>query len=147
MQAHGRRIGPGRTARTAVAGAAVAVLVVVGTTAAGASATKVAKPSPRPSLPLAVQVTPGPGQLVVSWSPPAYTGAFLNRFGVDVPYVITDYDLKGVPAKSWASCVDLDRTCTVTGLKPGHTYQVGVKVWNAKGAHSGWTAPVAGTPS
>ena len=87
-----------------------------------------------------------PGELVVSWSPPAYDGEFLNRFGQPVPYVITDYDLKGVPAKAWASCVDLDLTCTVTGLKSGHTYQVSVKVWNAKGKHSVWTTPVPGTP-
>ena len=114
---------------------------------AGAAGTGVAKPSKVPSLPLDVAVTPGSasGQLVVSWAPPAYNGAFLNRLGQTVPYVITDYDLKGVPAASWAGCVDLSLTCTVTGLKPGHTYAIGVKVWNAKGKHSKFTPTISVT--
>jgi hypothetical protein len=144
MTAQGTRRGTVRTGRLLAALAAVAAMTVAGATGAGATGTK---PSVRPSAPQDVQVQSGPGQLVVSWSPPAYNGEFVKRGGVDVPYVITDYDLAGVPAASWATCVDLDLTCTVTGLKPGHTYEVRVKVWNAKGKHSGWTAPVPGTPT
>jgi hypothetical protein len=132
--------------RVAAATVTLVGLTAAGATGAGATADKVAKPSPRPSVPQDVTVESGPGQLVVSWQPPAYDGEFLNRHGVDVPYVITDYDLKGVPAKSWASCPDLSLTCTVTGLRSGHTYEVSVKVWNANGKHSVWTAAVPGTP-
>jgi hypothetical protein len=133
-----------RATRFLAAAVGTACLVLTVPTGAGAST---AKPSPVPSVPLNVTVTPGPGsgELVVSWSPPAYNGEFLNRFGQDIPYVITDYDLKGVPAKKWANCVDLSLTCTVSGLRPGHTYQVSVKVWNAKGRHSPFTVPVPGT--
>ena len=102
-------------------------------------------PSPAPTVPLDVTVTPGPGQLVVSWSPPAYTGEFVNRHGQDIPYVLTDYDVKGAPAKNWAACPDLALTCTATGLRPGHTYKIAVRVWNAKGRHSPYTVPVLAT--
>jgi hypothetical protein len=135
-----------RRAMAAVATAACAALAVPA--AAGATGTRTPPPSKAPSLPqgVTVQPGPGPGQLVVSWSPPAYNGEFLNRVGVPVPYVITDYDLKGVPKASWASCVDLNLTCTVSGLRSGHTYEIGVRVYNAKGRHSSYTAPVPGTP-
>ena len=109
-------------------------------TAAGAAA----NPSRRPTVPQDVTVTAAPGQLVVSWSPPAYNGEYRNRLGVDVPYVITDYDLKGVPEASWAACPDLALTCPLVGLKVGHTYKIAVKVWNALGKHSTWTTPVDG---
>jgi len=144
MTGHVTRRGAVRTGRLVGSMAAVAVLTL---SVAGPAGAVKDKPDPRPSLPLNVQVQSGPGELVVSWSAPTYNGEWLNKHGVDVPYVITDYDLGGVPAKTWASCVDLNMTCTVTGLRPGHTYQVKVKVWNAKGRHSGWTVPVPGTPS
>jgi hypothetical protein len=138
-----------RGTRRAMAGlAAVACLALAAPTAAGATGTRTPPPSKVPSLPqgVTVQPGPGPGQLVVSWSPPAYDGEFLNRFGVPVPYVITDYDLKGVPKASWASCPDLNLTCTVSGLRSGHTYEIAVRAYNAKGRHSHYTAPVPGTP-
>lgn len=36
---------------------------------------------------------------MVAWSPPSCNGEFVNRLRVDVSYVITDYDLRGVPNK------------------------------------------------
>ena len=142
------RVRNGRTgvARVVVALAAVAAMALAVPATAGAAGTK---PSIRPTVPLDVTVVPGPvaGELVVSWQPPAYDGEFINHLGTAVPYVITDYDLKGVPARSWASCVDLDLTCTVPGLRSGHTYEVAVRVWNAKGKHSPYTATVPGTPN
>lgn len=133
---------------TMAAAVAVACLTVAGPTAVGAAGSRPKPPSKVPSQPqvLMVQVGTAPGQLVVSWSPPAYDGEFLNRFGQPVPYVITDYDLKGVPKASWAACPDLDLTCTVTGLRSGHTYEIAVRVYNAKGKHSTYTATVPGTP-
>jgi hypothetical protein len=148
MGTHRTRIGHSRTARLLAAAIGTVCLVVAVSTSAGAGAgTWKPGPSPKPTVPLDVTVAPGPGsgELVVSWSPPAYNGEFLNRHGQDIPYVITDYDLKGVPAKTWADCVDLSLTCTVAGLRPGHTYEVSVKVWNAKGRHSPFTVPVPGT--
>ena len=139
----GRRGGRGRARAAAVAAGALC-LALLAPAQAGAAGSK---PSRRPSVPTGLTVVPGPGQLVISWSPPLYPGAFVNQHGVTVDYTITDYDLKGIPAKSWASCVDLDRTCTVTGLKTGHTYEVAVKVWNANGKHSPFSAPVPGTPT
>ncbi len=142
----GDRMRKGATTTVRILGAALAVagLSVVASTGAVA-ATKF--PSIKPTVPTDVQVASGVAELVVSWSPPTYDGEWVNRFGVDVPYVITDYDLKGVPAKSWASCDDLSLSCTVTGLRAGHTYDVEVRVWNAKGKHSGWTVAVPGTPT
>jgi len=139
--------GTGRGARVkAIRGVAAlaASIALVGAlaTTAGAAPTR---PSRRPSAPLGVTATAGPGQLVVSWSPPAYNGEYLNRHGVYVPYVITDYDLKGVPKKSWESCVDLSLSCTITGLRVGHTYEISVDVWNALGKRSPYSAPVAVT--
>ncbi|HEY5108233.1 MAG TPA: fibronectin type III domain-containing protein [Acidimicrobiales bacterium] len=131
-------------ARAAVAVVGAAVLTAGLSTGAGATSSL---PSIRPTVPLQVTVTPGPGQLVVSWSPPAYNGDWVNRFGQVVPYVITDYDLKGVPRKTWATCVDTTLSCTLTGLKVGKTYDISVKVWNAKGRHSPFTTPVSVTYS
>ncbi len=145
-----RRTGTGRP-RTRRATAALVVLVclaLAGPAAAGAAGAGSKFPSKRPSVPLDVTVTTGGAdQLIVSWSPPTYTGEFINRLGVPVAYVITDYDLKGVPAKSWATCPDLALTCTVSGLKPGHTYEIAVRVWNANGKFSPYTTTVAGTPT
>ena len=137
-----------RTGRGARADAARVLVVLVGAvtlvaglaTTAGAAPTR---PSRHPTVPLGVTVTSSPGELVVSWSPPAYDGEYLNRKGVYVPYVITDYDLKGVPKKSWESCVDLSLSCTITGLRVGHTYDISVDVWNALGKHSPHTVPVS----
>jgi hypothetical protein len=128
--------------------AATACLALAAPAAAGASGATEKRPSKVPSVPLDLTVVPGTasGELVVSWSPPAYDGEYLNRHGQAVPYVITDYDLRGVPGKSWATCVDLSLTCTLTGLRPGHTYEVTARVWNAKGKHSPLTAPVEGIP-
>ena len=147
MRVHGHRARTGRLTRAAAALGTVACLAMVTPLAAGASGTTAKRPSRVPSVPLGLTVVPGTvsGQLVVSWSPPAYDGEYINRFGHAVSYVITDYDLKGVPAKSWTTCVDLSLTCTATGLRPGHTYEIGVMVWNAKGRHSPKTALVAGT--
>ncbi len=102
-------------------------------------------PSKQPSPVQFVQAVPGQaaGTVVVTWAPPAYNGNWVNRFGVTLPYVITDYDLMGVPAKSWSACNDMSFTCTVVGLKPGKTYNVKVKVWNAKGRHSKATPAVS----
>jgi hypothetical protein len=127
--------------------ASVACLALAAPVGAGA-ATRPKPPSKAPSLPQDVTVVPGPaaGELVVSWQPPLYDGEYLNRFGVAVPYVITDYDIAGVPKGSWATCVDLSLSCTVTGLKAGKTYEVGVRVYNAKGKHSTVTPRVPGTP-
>ena len=147
MQVRSRR----RTTRLALAVAtAVSCLALASPVVAGATTQpKTKPPSKAPSVPLDVVVTTGPaaGELVVSWQPPAYDGEFLNHLGVAVPYVITDYDVVGVPKASWAACVDLSLSCTVTGLKAGKTYQVGVRVYNAKGKHSPVTARVPGTPS
>ena len=144
MRSHGNRTG-----RLTVALVSLVCLTLAAPAVAGASGAHVKPPSKVPSQPqgLTVQAGPGPGQLVVSWSPPAYPGEFLNRFGQPVAYVLTDYDLKGVPKASWASCPDLDLTCTVTGLRSGHTYEIGVRVFNAKGKHSTYTATVPGTPT
>ena len=133
--------------RLVAALAAGACLMLAAPSSAMAVGASVAKPSKVPSVPLDLTVVPGPasGQLVVSWAPPAYDGSFLNRFGQPVAYVLTDYDLKGVPAASWAGCVDLSLTCTVTGLRPGHTYAVAVRVWNAKGKRSPFTTSVSVT--
>jgi len=146
MREHGKRSGAGRLTAAA---AAVACLALAAPAVSGAATTRVKPPSKAPTEPLAltVQAGPGPGQLVVSWAPPAYAGEFLNRFGQPVAYVLTDYDLKGVPKASWASCPDLDLTCTVSGLRSGHTYQIAVRVYNAKGRHSHYTATVPGTPA
>jgi hypothetical protein len=114
-------------------------------TALPAVAGATANPSHRPTVPLNVAASSTPGQLVVSWSPPAYNGEYRNRLGVDVPYVLTDYDLKGVPEASWAACPDLALSCPLVGLKVGHTYKIRVRVWNALGKHSIWTTPVTAT--
>ena len=82
---------------------AVACLMLAVPSSAVAVGASVAKPSKVPTVPLDLTVVPGPasGQLVVSWAPPAYDGSYLNRFGQPVAYVLTDYDLKGIPAASW----------------------------------------------
>jgi hypothetical protein len=130
------------------AATAVSCLGPAAPTVAGAATAKPKPPSKAPSVPQDVTVVPGSGhgELVVSWSPPLYDGEYLNHLGVAVPYVITDYDIAGVPAASWATCVDLSLSCTLTGLRSGKTYEVGVRVYNAKGRHSKVTARVPGTP-
>jgi hypothetical protein len=128
--------------RLPAVGAAVVIAGLVMTVALPTVAGAGTKLSHRPSVPLNVTVAAAPGELVVSWSPPAYNGEYLNRLGVPKTYVITDYDLKGVPAPSWAACPDLALSCPLVGLKVGHSYSVRVKVWNALGKHSTWTAPV-----
>ena len=128
---------------------AVSCLALAAPGAAGAATKPKPKPpSKAPSLPQDVTVVAGPtaGERIVSWQPPLYDGEYLNHLGVAVPYVITDYDIAGVPLASWATCVDLSLSCTVTGLKSGKTYEVGVRVYNAKGRHSKVTARVPGTP-
>jgi len=152
MMAH-RSVGGSQQARRRVARLLVAVmgvstllLVIPGvSTEAGAVGTA---PSVRPTVPLGVTVTPGPGpgELTVAWSAPSYAGEFINMHGVAVAYGITDYDLKGVPARSWATCNDLLMTCIATGLRSSRTYQVSVVVWNTKGKHSPPSVPVAATP-
>jgi len=152
MAARRDRAERGQTRRRAtrlvasVIGVASLMLVVPGgSTVSGATGSA---PSVRPTVPLAVTVTPGPGpgELTVAWSAPSYTGEFINMHSVAVAYGITDYDLKGVPARSWASCNDLLMTCTATGLRSTRTYQVSVVVWNTKGKHSPPSVPVAATP-
>lgn len=127
---------------------AVSCLALAAPVVAGATTTKPKPPSRVPTLPQDVTVVPGPdpGELIVSWQPPLYDGEYLNHLGVAVPYVITDYDIAGVPKASWATCVDLSLSCTVTGLKSGKTYEVGVRVYNAKGKHSTVTPRVPGVP-
>ena len=137
-----QRPGTRTVARALAVAVGATTLAVMLPTAVGAASSR---PSRKPTVPLGVTVTPGPGQLVVSWSPPAYNGDYINRVGQTVPYVITDYDLKGIPKNSWASCVDLALSCTLTGLKVGHTYAIGVDVWNALGKHSSFTARVSAT--
>jgi len=146
MRTHREQTG---AARLTAALVAVACLALATPAVAGASGARVKPPSKVPTQPqgLTVQAGPGAGQLVVSWSPPTYPGEFLDRFGQPVAYVLTDYDLKGVPKASWAACADLDLTCTLGGLRSGHTYAIGVRVYNAKGKHSTYTATVAGTPT
>ena len=139
--------GEGRrnTRRLPAMGAAIVVAGLLVVAALPVAAGAAANPSHKPTVPLNVTVSAAPGELVVSWSPPAYNGEYRNRLGVDVPYVITDYDLKGVPKASWAACPDLATTCPLVGLKVGHTYKIAVKVWNALGVHSTWTVPVTAT--
>ncbi len=152
MTAH-RSVGGSQQARrrvtsllVAVMGVSTLLLFIPGvSTGAGAVGTA---PSVRPTVPLGVTVTPGPGpgELTVAWSAPSYTGEFINMHGAAVAYGITDYDLKGVPARSWATCNDLLMTCIATGLRSSRTYQVSVVVWNTKGKHSPPSSPVAATP-
>jgi len=139
---HGRS-GVGRWLAAVVAAGCTTAVLATGVAAGAGSATVF--PSLKPTVPLGVTVTPHPGTLVVAWSPPAYNGEYVNRFGVDVPYVITDYDLRGVLNKSWKTCVDTSGSCTLTHLKVGSTYHIEVRVWNAKGKHSPWTKPVTVT--
>lgn len=101
-------------------------------------------PSRRPSPVQYVTAVPGTsaGSVLVTWSPPAYNGSFLNRHRLAIPYGITDYDILGVPAKTWASCDDMSFACTVTGLTPGKSYAIRMVVWNARGRRSVATTPV-----
>ena len=94
-----------------------------------------ATPATVPTVPTAVTATSFANtQSVVSWTAPASNGG--------AP--ISGYTVTSSPGGF--TCANATTSCTVTGLKSGHTYQVSVKVWNAKGKHSVWTTPVPGTP-
>ncbi len=129
----------------AVAAPLPATAAPAGSTTAPAATRATTVPPRRPSPVQDVQVAAGtaPGTLVVTWSAPAYNGAYLNAQRVVTPFAITDYDILGVPAKTWAACDDLSFQCTVTGLRPGVTYAIRMVVWNALGRRSVPTAPVS----
>ena len=60
--------------------------------------------------------------------------------------MITDYDLKGVPARLVGGLPRPGAHLHGPGTRSGHTYEIAVRVWNAKGKHSPYTATVPGTP-
>ena len=103
---------------------------------------RVATPVP-PSAPAAPTLTPGDGQLGVSWTPPADNGA-----------PIDDYDVRYRTANgNWTELPDsVQSTATstsITGLANGTEYQVQVRAGNRAGdgtwSASGTGAPVAAT--
>ncbi|MCU0274267.1 MAG: fibronectin type III domain-containing protein, partial [Acidimicrobiales bacterium] len=90
--------------------------------------------------PGAPSVTPGDGELAVSWSAPAADGGA----------AITDYALeyRTLPSGSWTAVADgvsaaTDRT--LTGLTTGTAYEVRVAAVNAAGTGA-WSGAAAGTP-
>src|SRR4051794_18018109 len=75
-----------------------------------------------PSAPLAVSATPGDGSAVVSWAPPADTGA--------AP--ITGYDVTA-NGKQVAHVVGGSRKVSISGLRNGTTYAFKVEAANRRG--------------
>ena len=120
------------------------VVEVVASNAAGSSAGSpqaLSVPRMQPSAPQGVKVTPGSGQLVASWSPPATDGGS---------------PITGYTARAWSatgggtvvrSCtVTGSLTCTLAGLAKGVSYHVDVVAMNAAGAGAGSTPRQASAP-
>ena len=103
------------------------------------------EPGPRiatarpPSAPAAPTLTPGDGQLGVSWTPPADNGA-----------PIDDYDVRYRAANgNWTELPDSENSTatstTITGLANGTEYQVQVRAGNRTG-DGAWSASGTGAP-
>lgn len=118
------------------------VFSVTATNSAGtgppSAASGVVIPNPsKPGPPTSLSVTPGNGQLTVTWAPPASDG------GSPITGYVVDVDLS-TETCTW---VPGPLTCTVTGLQNGTFYQLRVYAVNANGvgtaAQTPRTAPKA----
>ena len=91
-----------------------------------------------PDAPAAPTVTPGDGQLEVSWTAPSDNGA-----------AIDDYDVRYRSGGGWTELSDDDRNtnarATIRGLTNGTTYEVQVRAGNAVG-DGPWSPSSRGTP-
>ena len=106
---------------------------------ASAAGTPVAPASP-PAAPTPPALTPGDGQLGVSWTPPADNGV-----------AIDDYDVRYRPAGGiWTELPDTVKStatrATITGLTNGTTYEVAVRAGSSAG-DGAWSASARATPA
>jgi hypothetical protein len=85
-----------------------------------------------PTAPRGLTVTPGNGQLTVSWTAPLWDGGS----------GVTQYT---ATASGGSSCTTAGTSCTITGLASGTPYTVDVAATNGLGA--GPSATAAGTPN
>ena len=95
-----------------------------------------ATPRTVPDAPAAPTLTPGDGQIAVSWDAPDDGGA-----------AITDYDVRIRTSGSWTdhTHVGTGTTATISGLSNGTSYEVQVRAENAEG-EGDWSPSSSATP-
>ncbi len=95
-----------------------------------------------PSKPAAPAVTPGDGELAMSWMAPAANGASISDYDVHYRPVTR-------PERPWAQWNASDdsttRSATITGLDNGQSYEVQVRATNSVG-DSDWSDATSATP-
>lgn len=115
---------------TAVVDAASYVITATDGTTSIESALGVTVAASAPTAPMSVSASPGNGQALVRWTPPASDG------GAKATYTVTS-------APGGLTCVTTGSLCVVKGLTPGVSYTFTVAAGNAAGSTvSAASAPI-----